>query len=77
MYATAPTTETFIARPQKAARKKALTIVPGNDSGVRTPLRSTDTDIDAWARHASAANGFGQAVIGSKRRPGARSGHEC
>ena len=76
MYATAPTTEIFISHPRQIVRETPLTITPGNSTAVRTPLRPTNTDIDAWARHASASNGFGDAEIGLEPRPGARSRHE-
>jgi hypothetical protein len=76
MYATAPTTEIFISRPRKTVHETTLAISPGNGTAARTPLRPTNTDIDAWARHASAANGFGEAAIGLEPRPGAHSRHE-
>ena len=76
MYATAPTTEIFIFHPRKTVRETPLMTTPGNGAAVRTPLRPTNTDIDAWARHASASNGFADAEIGLEPRPGARSRHE-
>ena len=69
-------TDIFVSRPRITVHESALTTTPRNGTATPTPLRPTNTDIDAWARHASASNGFGDAEIGLEPRPGARSRHE-
>jgi uncharacterized protein YjiS (DUF1127 family) len=60
-----PSTEHAVADAAVSHRIRATTVQPGrpadNDSCVH-PAASYD-EIDSWARHAFAANGFGDAVI--------------
>ena len=75
MYTTAPTTETLVPRPRITVHESAPTTVPRSDTACPTPLRPTNSNIDAWARHARASNGFGEATIGLEPRPGGQSHH--
>ena len=73
MYATAPTTEILVSRPRITVHESALATSPKNGTATPTPLRPTNSDTDAWARHASASNGFAEAAIGLELCPGARN----
>jgi hypothetical protein len=53
----------------------APTTAPRNDTASPTPMRPTNTNIVAWARHARASNGFGEATIGLEPCPSAQTHH--
>jgi hypothetical protein len=75
MYATAPTTEIFVSRPLNAFHGFAPRTTPRKGTATPATLGSSSSDIDAWARHASAANGFGEAAIGLEPRSGTQDRH--
>jgi hypothetical protein len=76
MYATAPTTEIFVSRPRITVHESTLAATPKKGTATPTPLRTTNAETDAWARHASASNGFGDAVTGFMPCPSAGSRDE-
>ena len=75
MYATTPTTQTFVFRPRNVFHVSPPRTAPRKDAAAPTALRPIGPDIDAWARHANAANGFGEAATGLEPRPGTKSRH--
>lgn len=56
----APSTTTPVASPRSAALVRAYA---ANDPTLQEDRGAVDADLDAYARHATASNGFGDAVV--------------
>jgi hypothetical protein len=62
MKTTALQTKTLISQPNIPVRKTARIIVLRTEPTNSATARPTDSAIDAWARHASASNGFAEVI---------------
>lgn len=62
MYANSTAPDTFTARIGKPVPDAARRSYGSTGAAVCAPLHSNDPAIEAWARHASASNGFAETV---------------
>lgn len=63
MYTTTATSEILTSCPQATSRETTRTRMLRAVKATSTTERQTDADVSAWAHHARAANGFGDAGI--------------
>lgn len=63
MQSTAPITDTRMSRPRVTAPKTTRMKLRRAATATSTTERRTYTHVGAWARHARAANGFGDGAI--------------
>ena len=64
MYPTLQPNEIPISHPSEVIHETILKVITGDGAATTAHLSPASTDLNAWARHAGASNGFADAITG-------------